>query len=167
MFEMTKKIENANQDFGHPSTHQQPMELLDVKSLTSKMTTSLSSLESSPNLSFLQKPIDYSSNSESDFEFEKLKANTENSKYALEIVKDNHTLIPHNGAVILSQPVNDVNDPCGPKIGKVSVQNASDVTFGNKTFYQGPVTIKQIVVSGSDETESNGKITFKCYLKMQ
>lgn len=28
-------------------------------------------------------------------------------------------------------------------IGSIAVQNSSDITFGNKTFYQGPVTIKQ------------------------
>lgn len=32
-----------------------------------------------------------------------------------------------------------------PNIGSIAVQNSSDITFGNKTFYQGPVTIKQIV----------------------
>lgn len=28
-------------------------------------------------------------------------------------------------------------------IGSVAVQNSSEITFGNKTYYQGPVTIKQ------------------------
>lgn len=32
-----------------------------------------------------------------------------------------------------------------PNIGSIAVQNSSDITFGNKTFYQGPVTIKQFV----------------------
>lgn len=32
-----------------------------------------------------------------------------------------------------------------PNIGSIAVQNSSDITFGNKTFYQGPVTIKQFL----------------------
>lgn len=30
-------------------------------------------------------------------------------------------------------------------IGSIAVQNSSGITFGNKTFYQGPVTIKQFL----------------------
>lgn len=33
--------------------------------------------------------------------------------------------------------------------GKIVVQNSSDVHFGNKTFYQGPVTIKQFLYNNS------------------
>jgi hypothetical protein len=32
-------------------------------------------------------------------------------------------------------------------INSVSINNSSDVHFGNKTFYNGPVTIKQIVIN--------------------
>lgn len=32
-----------------------------------------------------------------------------------------------------------------PEFGNISVKNSTDIHFGNKTFYQGPVTIKQIV----------------------
>lgn len=34
------------------------------------------------------------------------------------------------------------NNDAKPNIGSIAVQNSSDITFGNKTFYQGPVTIK-------------------------
>lgn len=37
------------------------------------------------------------------------------------------------------------NNDIKPNIGSIAVQNSSDITFGNKTFYQGPVTIKQFV----------------------
>lgn len=37
------------------------------------------------------------------------------------------------------------NNDTSPNIGSIAVQNSSDITFGNKTFYQGPVTIKQFV----------------------
>lgn len=32
-----------------------------------------------------------------------------------------------------------------PNIGSIAVQNSSDITFGNKTYYHGPVTIKQFM----------------------
>lgn len=36
-----------------------------------------------------------------------------------------------------------------PNIGSIAVQNSSDITFGNKTFYQGPVTIKQFLLENN------------------
>lgn len=77
-----------------------------------------------------------------------------------------------------------------PNVGSIAVQSSSDITFGNKTFYDGPVTIKQFhldtnkwrqngvdnaayVHSNGDgaiptsKTKDNGKIYFyvllKCY----
>lgn len=46
---------------------------------------------------------------------------------------------------------NDVNS----NIGSIAVQNSSDITFGNKTFYQGPVTIKQFVLDKNKWKESD------------
>lgn len=45
---------------------------------------------------------------------------------------------------VLSGNVNSSGD-AKPNIGSIAVQNSSDITFGNKTFYQGPVTIKQFL----------------------
>lgn len=41
-----------------------------------------------------------------------------------------------------------------PNIGSIAVQNSSDITFGNKTFYQGPVTIKQYIKDNNKWTPS-------------
>lgn len=46
--------------------------------------------------------------------------------------------------VIAASPNNVSSVPC---FESVSVVNSNDVHFGNKTIYQGPVTIKQIVYS--------------------
>lgn len=51
--------------------------------------------------------------------------------------------------------------------GNICVQNSADIHFGNKTVYQGPVTIKQIVYTNSpDNTQDVGnnvhKIPNKC-----
>lgn len=35
-------------------------------------------------------------------------------------------------------------------IGSVTVKNSTDVTFGNKSFFNGPVVIKKFVVNNSD-----------------
>lgn len=49
------------------------------------------------------------------------------------------------------------NNDVKPNIGSIAVQNSSDITFGNKTFYQGPVTIKQFVYDKNKwrETDTN------------
>ncbi|XP_055315740.1 peptidoglycan-recognition protein LC-like [Sitodiplosis mosellana] len=56
-----------------------------------------------------------------------------------------------NGIVLVNQNIDNqssilcTNNDVKPNIGSIAVQNSSDITFGNKTFYQGPVTIKQFV----------------------
>lgn len=77
-----------------------------------------------------------------------------NIKYVVEAVNKNSlnsSIIPQNGSVILTQALAQVPSSAGPpKIGNIAVQNSSDITFGNKTFYQGPVTIKQFLLDGSN-----------------
>lgn len=46
------------------------------------------------------------------------------------------------------------NDGVKPNIGSIAVQNSSDITFGNKTFYQAPVTINHYVYDKNKERES-------------
>lgn len=41
-------------------------------------------------------------------------------------------------------------------IGTIAVQNSSDITFGNKTFYQGPVTIKQFLLDSNWKDTDTG-----------
>lgn len=47
-----------------------------------------------------------------------------------------------------------------PVIGSIALQNSSDITFGNKTFYQGPVTIKQFLLDSNDKwkLKENGSV---------
>lgn len=57
-----------------------------------------------------------------------------------------------SGIVVLNQgqpvvsEISSANSAVKPQIGSIAVQNSSDITFGNKTFYQGPVTIKQFLL---------------------
>lgn len=63
------------------------------------------------------------------------------------------TAMPRQSSIICANANSDVK----PNIGSIAVQNSSDITFGNKTFYQGPVTIKQFVYDKNNkwkETES-------------
>ena len=46
----------------------------------------------------------------------------------------------------MTSPNSDINNAEQSRIGTVAVQNSTDITFGNKTFYQGPVTIKQFLL---------------------
>ncbi|KAJ9597993.1 hypothetical protein L9F63_026904, partial [Diploptera punctata] len=50
------------------------------------------------------------------------------------------------GALALGQKPGDLK----PSFGSVVVNNSSDVHFGTKAFYNGPVTIKQFVYSSKD-----------------
>lgn len=44
-----------------------------------------------------------------------------------------------------------------PQIGSVALSNSSDVTFGDKHFYEGPVTIQQFLIDSRDKwKEANG-----------
>lgn len=106
--------------------------------------------------------------SDSENESDNNETSTPDFKYAVEAVKNtalNASTIPQNGTVILTQALAEPASP--PKIGNIAVQNSSDITFGNKTFYQGPVTIKQFLLNGdnrwversnstSDSNQENG-----------
>lgn len=39
----------------------------------------------------------------------------------------------------------NVNNDSKVNIGSIAVQNSSEITFGHKTYYQGPVTVKQFL----------------------
>lgn len=58
---------------------------------------------------------------------------------------NNVNLSSSNGFVMIDKNLHTQNNDVRPTIGSIAVQNSSDITFGNKTFYQGPVTIKQFV----------------------
>ncbi|KAL3284287.1 hypothetical protein HHI36_018445 [Cryptolaemus montrouzieri] len=64
----------------------------------------------------------------------------DDSKYQIETVDSR--LHPSGSAVVLQQ-----NSPeeRPPTFGNISVTNGTDIHFGNKTFYQGPVTIQQFL----------------------
>lgn len=42
------------------------------------------------------------------------------------------------------------------RLGSVAIQNSADITFGNKTFYHGPVTIKQFLLDDHTEWHQTG-----------
>ncbi|XP_037828154.1 peptidoglycan-recognition protein LC-like isoform X3 [Lucilia sericata] len=53
--------------------------------------------------------------------------------------------------------------PQRPQIGSIALSNSSDVTFGDKHFYEGPVTIQQFLIDGRDkwkETSEKENPTF-------
>lgn len=59
-----------------------------------------------------------------------------------------HKLHSHNGNLVI---VDNSSGPSsaqtsGPRIDSIAIQNSSDIQFGNKTFYNGPVVIKQFML---------------------
>lgn len=56
-----------------------------------------------------------------------------------------------NGMIVINNGVSSISEMVSgggmgngrPNIGSIALQNSSDITFGDKTFYQGPVTVKQ------------------------
>lgn len=63
-----------------------------------------------------------------------------------------------NNTQLYIQPIHGHTNEClehiagaNANIGSISVQNASDVTFGNKTFFNAPVVIKQLVVDYGEQ----------------
>lgn len=75
----------------------------------------------------------------------------DNSSYATSKSEDEDEN-DDKGAIALS----DDNDNNNPKFGNICVSNSSEVHFGNKTFYQGPVTIKQFVYANNSALECDG-----------
>lgn len=54
--------------------------------------------------------------------------------------------------------------PQRPQIGSIALSNSSDVTFGDKHFYEGPVTIQQFLIDSRDkwkETNEKDNPTFQ------
>jgi len=70
-----------------------------------------------------------------------------------------------NGTQLSIQPIHGHTSDClenvaasNVNVGSISVQNGTDVTFGNKTFFNAPVVIKQLVVEQhDDETKKNNE----------
>lgn len=64
------------------------------------------------------------------------------------ICTSNGSLGSNQGVIVTNEISTSENNNVAkqPQIGSIAVQNSSDITFGNKTFYQGPVTIKQFLL---------------------
>lgn len=68
---------------------------------------------------------------------------------------NNLNILPQNGNSFFGQAIANatVQPPAFGGIGSIALQNTSDVTFGNKTYYQGPVTLQQFLLNGNNEWE--------------
>lgn len=129
-----------------------------VKFGSSSTSASTNSLPSSRSSTPVQKSRsnqdkDYDSTttaSDSEEEFESIPTKENFLKYQNDCLQSNPVtsdtaMVSSSGGVILVRN-SDNNNSEQPRIGTVAVQNSTDITFGNKTFYQGPVTIKQFLL---------------------
>ena len=71
-----------------------------------------------------------------------------------------------DGTLVLKQ-VENGRAPC---FQNIEVTNSNDVHFGNKTYYQGPVTIKQVLYTNSNVENANvqqSSIKDKCEVDVE
>lgn len=94
-----------------------------------------------------------SSATASDSELEELELDSVPARDRFLRYRDEHrdqpaanNLFPNDGNVIVvGSSDNNIAQASGPQINTVAIQNSSDIQFGNKKIYNGPVTIKQFL----------------------
>lgn len=66
----------------------------------------------------------------------------------------------NQGVIVINEKNSSDNNNVAkqPQIGSIAVQNSTDITFGNKTFYQGPVTIKQFLLEKNQWRQSESGV---------
>lgn len=95
---------------------------------------------------------EFNSNSDADSDFDDIVLSTTTSppSHSINLNQSSSSSIMMidktlDGSTSRNSSILCANNDIKPNIGSIAVQNSSDITFGNKTFYQGPVTIKQFV----------------------
>lgn len=53
--------------------------------------------------------------------------------------------------IVVNEADNNLTQKNGSRIESIAIQNSSDIQFGNKTFYNGPVTIKQFLLDDKNK----------------
>lgn len=61
-------------------------------------------------------------------------------------------LFPNDdNVIVVNSADNNLGQANSPRIESIAIQNSSDIQFGNKTFYNGPVTIKQFLLDDKNK----------------
>lgn len=102
------------------------------------------------------------SNSDTEeLELDAISNEEEFSKYQNDLHKQNQLRSQDGNLVLVNHGDRSVAQATGPTIETVAIQNSSDIQFGNKTFYNGPVTIKQFLFDEKNSkwiSRSNGGV---------
>lgn len=103
------------------------------------------------------------SNSDEELEHESIPSKEQFLQYQLNSANSNESnLSTHDGNIIVvNHGDTGLPQTSGPRIETVAIQNSSDIQFGNKTFYNGPVTIKQFLLDEKNSrwiNRSNGDV---------
>lgn len=118
------------------SNHISIRSLDDDDSVSSSIADSDSDLDDIPTADYIVQSIRAAS------------ATADNNRY-----QPGSSLTPAQGVVVIKQSPTELvqtrENPVKPNIASIAVQNSSDITFGDKTFYQGPVTIKQFLLENN------------------
>lgn len=112
----------------------------------------------------------FDSNSEADSDFEDIVPSPQSNSINLNKSSSSSIVMMDKNPDGRQSSIMCANNDVTPNIGSIAVQNSSDITFGNKTFYQGPVTIKQFVYDknkwretefpSSEDTPENDNLGF-------
>lgn len=85
-------------------------------------------------------------------------SNSNSSERASDEEEDTHSVVTsdsESNEVVLTDDINLEK----PTFGNIQVQNSSDIYFGNTTYYQGPITIKQILYGPTEAgTDKNNAL---------
>lgn len=102
---------------------------------------------------------DSSSLADSDSDLDEIHAQV--PAFIVDAMRNGAPTIPSNGMIVINNGASSVSNTMAagvgngrPNIGSIALQNSSDITFGDKTFYQGPVTVKQFFLE-KDRWRSN------------
>lgn len=93
--------------------------------------------------------------SDSDSEHEGLELDAVGTKNQFLKYQGRHvseSLFPNDeNVIVVNNADNNVGQANNSRIESIAIQNSSDIQFGNKTFYNGPVTIKQFLLDDKNK----------------
>lgn len=121
---------------------------LDSPSLSQRTASSSSSIVRGINSRENRSGTSTESDSDQDeFELDSVPTTRDNFQQHLTSSPANNLLSNDgNNVIMVNHADNNVAHSSGPRINSVAIQHSSDIQFGDKTFYNGPVTIKQFLL---------------------
>lgn len=144
---MTSKLEfDCAKPYDHRSTDEFYAKYKPASpSPSSKTCSSTNSLHSYKNNEIIY-GCGSSTASDSDIELDPVPIKEQFLKYHNDPNSCSNVFSNDGNLVVVNPADKNAAEASIPRIGTVAVQNSTDIQFGNKTFFNGPVTIKQFML---------------------